>query len=183
MFGPFGPERVKRRRRDSFVASAHERIRNHGVKNRVDTVGIDVISNHCQFRLSFRSSSVEYWFEKGTGMCGASRLSACELDTTVPKVNSGANKQPPGQPLAVAVSTCEAKRFVMYFHNLSSSSPAGLRAVIAVHAPADHAQVWFSRNRCPAPCRDSDSTLWLNSYGSSWTLQQPFPLADKPQKG
>lgn len=138
LFRPIGRGLVRRRGPDSILIPAHERIRNHGIKNRVDTIGIDVINKHCQFRLSFRSSSVEYWFEKGIGVCGASRSSACELDTTDPKVNSGANRQPPGQRLAVAVRVCEGKRFVMCFRSLSSSSARWRHDRFCGAQPPDH---------------------------------------------
>ena len=165
LFRPFGRERARRRCRDSLLVPAHEGIRNHGVKNRVDTISIDVINNHCQFRLSFRSSSVEYWFEEGTGVCGASRFSACELDATDPKVNSGARRQPPGQGLAIDVRMCEVKCFVMCFRDLSSNSHPGTGADFATHNPpimckcgARTTLIW-----CRAATRCS--TLRLNDCG------------------
>lgn len=137
LFRPFSGRLVTRRRRDSPLtlahAPTHERIRNHRVKNRVDTICIDVISDHYQFRLSFRSSSVEYWFEKRTGMCGASRSSACELDATEPKVNRGASGQLPGQRWIVGFRMCEARRFAITFRDLLSISVRGTGTGSAAH--------------------------------------------------
>jgi hypothetical protein len=74
-------------------------------------------------------------------VCGASRFSACELDATDPKVNRAATAQPPSQRWAVAVRVREAKRFVIFFCYLPSSSIPQHRDSSRIAQPADHMQV------------------------------------------
>jgi hypothetical protein len=71
-------------------------------------------------------------------VCGASRSSVCELDATARKVNSGASRQPPGQRLAITVRVCEAKRFMMSFRSLSSSSASLRQDSFCSAQPPDH---------------------------------------------
>jgi hypothetical protein len=79
LFRPIGRPKMRSRSRRPLLSPAHERIRDYRIKNRVDTVRLDVINDHCQFRLSFRCFAVEYWFEKRTGVCGASRSSSLRI--------------------------------------------------------------------------------------------------------
>jgi hypothetical protein len=52
---PVARQATRRRCGNPPIFPAHERIRDYGIKNRVDTIRVDVIKVSCQFRLSFRS--------------------------------------------------------------------------------------------------------------------------------
>lgn len=85
LFRPIRQPVIGSRRCGPFLSPSHERIWDDGVKNRVDTVRLNVINDACQFRLSFRCCLSIIGSSRGPGCVGHPGLRSANWTQTIRK--------------------------------------------------------------------------------------------------